>query len=399
MQQGAIKAFDCHWADRAGHRGHSIIEAMDKGAAYKQLMQQDVIILSVKEATSPFFQAVRQRIGRQLTGNQIGGKSQFYQQGSVLIQAGLPLWDIMELLGADELHQQLARGVSLGEAMRTRPDRYSSEEIALVEAGEYSGNLAEVFSRLAEDFATREQLHNRLQLALLYPTFLLVISGLALLFIVLFVLPVIMTIFTDLGLNLPWSTRLLLSIGRISGESWLMGLAVVTALGLAACTAYQQPQLGALMDRWLLQLPCVGSLWLMKDMGMFLGILAMLLNGGIVIDQAVKNSAQSCGNRYLTEQLLEVGKHVSRGTSFYKCMTAVNIPPLVQRLIEAGEQAGELPAMLNQGSRYCRLVTEHRLSLLQTAAEPVLILVLGIAIGFIVLSIVLPMLDIMTAYL
>ena len=399
MQQGTIKAFDCHWADRAGHRGHSIIEAMDKGAAYKQLMQQDVIILSVKEATRPFFQAVRQSIGRQLTGNQIGGKSQFYQQGSVLIQAGLPLWDIMELLGADELHRQLAGGVSLGEAMRTRPDQYCSEEIALIEAGEYSGNLAEVFSRLAEDFATREQLHNQLQLAMLYPAFLLTISSLALLFIVLFVLPVIMTIFTDLGLNLPWSTRLLLDIGQISGESWLMGLAMMTALGLAACTAYRQPQLGALLDRWLLQLPCFGPLWLMKDMGLFLGTLAMLLNGGIVIDQAVKNSAQSCGNRYLTGQLLDVGKHLSRGTSFYKCMTVVKSPALVQRLIEAGEQAGELPAMLSQGSRYCRQATEHRLRLLQTAAEPVLILVLGIAIGFIVLSIILPMLDIMTAYL
>lgn len=382
-----------------GKRGTATLVAQNRQAAYEAYRRQGYIVLDVKEA------AGRWQLGK-MTGRWQQpdcAKSRFYRQGALLIEAGLPLSEVMDLLepdkGGGSIRHDLSTGMSLAEAMRNQGKRFDSGEIALIEAGEHSGRLEWAFDRLAGDWEEREKMRKSFQLSMLYPLFLLVISFGALLFIIFFVLPAIFSVFRDLALELPWPTQVLMAVGNIPPMYLVVLGAVVVALGLLAAVAYGDQRLGTKIDGLLLKVPVWGALWQTKDMGLFLGGLSTMLEGGIVIDGAVINAAAACGNRYLARQLEEVGHRLSRGSSFVEGMEDIGISPLLKRLIAAGEQSGELPRMLSHGSRYCREETGSRLRTIQTMAEPALILLMGLVAGFLAISIILPMLDVMSAYM
>lgn len=390
-----MKEFCYNWADSAGNRGEGVMEAPDKASAYQKLRQQNLIILQLQEKKSVFL-----RSGFRIFPQKKSlSKSNFYRQGALLIKAGIPLSETMELLSDDAgLKGQLLAGASLTTAMESRKPIYSNEEIAMIEAGEYGGSLAWAFSRLAEDFTAREQLQKSFQQAMLYPLFLCLISLVALLFIIIFILPVIFTVFQDLAIELPLPARIVMAISEVPGERWLLLVLIGLLVGWGTFWVHRWERTGRFMDQYLLNFPIVGKIWLLKDLTAFLGTLSMLLSGGIVIDRAVNHAAAACTNRYVREAFQKTGQGVSRGNSLGDSLDYKWLPPLIKKLVAAGEVSGELPDMLDYGNRYCRRAGESRLKYMEIMAEPLLITVLGIVIGFIVLSIVLPMLDLMTAY-
>lgn len=391
-----MKKFSYTWVDFSGRRGKGNIEATNREAAYKKLRQYNITILKLYENNTisnwlAMSKKCQQNVHR---------RSRFYRQGALLLKAGMPISDVMALL-TDEaagIKDRLAGGETLSGAMRSQKELFGKQEIAMIEAGEYGGSLEWVFSRLAEDFASMERFQKGFQQSMLYPLILLSISLVALLFIIFYILPVIFTIFRDLAIDLPLPARILMYISDISTDKAVGLIMVLIVIGFAGYYSWQSEAVGAYIDNFILRLPILGNLWLLMDLSRFLGTLSMLLAGGIVIDRAVANAATGCSNRYLKGIFTELANRLAKGNSFYSSIEDNFFPLAIKKLVAAGEASGELAAMLDYGSQYCREEGESRLKTIEIMAEPMLIIVLGVTTGFIVLSIVLPMLDIMIGF-
>lgn len=386
--------------DGEGRRRTGIIKARDNMSAYDELREQGWIVLSLKKHSGPLFGGHRQGTG----GGPAGAKSRFYGQGATLLKAGIPLDEMVELLegqgnGGEGLGNRLSGGSTLAAAMSSCGQVYSPQEIAMVEAGELGGNLEWAFEALCHHFTRREKLYQGLKMAMVYPLFLVVLSLCSLLFIIVVVVPTIMDMFVDLSLQLPWPTRLLMALAHVPAQYLVGAVAVLLALAAGLLAARRQLSVGRELDRLLLKLPFGGRLWLMKDLGVLLDCLGMLLDSGIVIDRAMASCVALCTNGYLRDRVEIMVKRLARGNSLKKSMENGPYPAVIFNLVAAGELSGELGAMLRQGSEYCMKEVENRLRILETMSEPVIVSVLGIIIGFIVISIVWPMLELMTAYM
>ena len=155
-------------------------------------------------------------------------KSQFYRQGAIMMKAGVPIGEVVRIMEGESgndggLKEKLSSGMSLASAMTACGKKFSSQEIAMVEAGEYGGNLEWVFSALADNFQRREALEKGFRMAMIYPGFLVILSLCSLTFVILGVLPVILDVFGDLSLELPWTTRFLISASQVSGKGCFYG--------------------------------------------------------------------------------------------------------------------------------------------------------------------------------
>ncbi|ORT99575.1 General secretion pathway protein F [Anaerovibrio sp. JC8] len=395
-----MKIFEYSVIDNTGKRSVGIIQAESREAAYGELKKQSVVILGLSEKKRPRLMGKIRGSGKE---HKIR-KSHFYRKGALLMRAGIPIDEVVGLMeeenaGGGRLKEKLAGGVSLAGAMSACGRLFSSQEIAMVEAGEYGGNLEWVFSSLASHFERREKLQQNLKMAMAYPLFLIFLSVCSLIFIVTVVLPVVLDIFVDLSLELPWPTRFLMTVSHLSSGAAGLVLAVIVLLALGVTLARSRPWVARWLDKGLLSFPFLGRLWLMKDMSVLLGTLSMLLDSGIVIDKAMANCAALCSNGYLRYSFQQMASSLARGNSLQSCMADGLYPVTVRSMVAAGETSGELTAMLRHAGEYCTEATENRVRVIETMAEPVIVSLLGMVIGFIVISVVWPMLELMTGYI
>ena len=394
-----MNIFDYIVMDAGGRRSQGNIEGTGRAAVYEELRSQGMIIISLKEKTKFKFL----ELGHNSDSWKKIKKSQFYRQGAIMMKAGVPIGEVVRIMEGESgndggLKEKLSSGMSLASAMTACGRKFSSQEIAMVEAGEYGGNLEWVFSALADNFQRREALEKGFRMAMLYPGFLVLLSLCSLTFVILGVLPVILDVFGDLSLELPWTTRLLISASQVSWKVVFMAVASFILIGLVIRGVRSHQGIGSYGDGLMLRLPFFGRLWLMKDMSVLLGTLSMLLESGIVIDKAVDSCVALCSNLCLREDVQEMGRRLARGNGLTACMRGDLYPEVIREMVSVGEASGELSVMLRHGSELCLEESENKIRLIETMAEPVIVTVLGIIIGFIVISVVWPMLELMTAY-
>lgn len=394
-----MKIFDYIVLDDGGRRSQGTIEGMSRAAVYEELRSQGMIIISLKEKTK--FKILE--LGHNSDSWKKIKKSQFYRQGAIMMKAGVPIGEVVRIMEGESgndggLKEKLSSGMSLASAMTACGKKFSTQEIAMVEAGEYGGNLEWVFSALADNFQRRESLEKGFRMAMLYPGFLVILSLCSLTFVILGVLPVILDVFDDLSLELPWTTRFLISASQVSWKVVFMVAGAFILIGLLIRAVRRHQGIGSYGDGLMLKLPFFGRLWLMKDMSVLLGTLSMLLESGIVIDKAMGSCAALCSNLYLREAVQEMGRRLARGNGLTACMRGDFYPEVIWEMVSVGEASGELSVMLRHGSELCLAESENKIRVIETMAEPVIVTVLGLIIGFIVISVVWPMLELMTAY-
>ncbi|MCR5177035.1 MAG: type II secretion system F family protein [Anaerovibrio sp.] len=384
------------WADYGGSRGEGTVRAESRMAAYMALNEQGITVLRLQEKVNSSV------LVKVIRGNHFS-KSTFYRQAALLLEAGIPIGEILELLDHHNsllpVRKRLSAGASFTEAMGAVEDLCSHQEISMIEAGENGGCLDVVFSRLADDFTEKEAFEKEFRLAMIYPCFLLLVSMMAIAVIIFQVLPAIFALFGDMSVTLPWPTRFLMAISSLQGKYIALaalGIFIISGL-LSGLGRYEKGSI--LIAKKILQLPFIGKLCLMKDLAMFFGVLSMMLESGIVVDRAVENAAAACTNGFLRRQVMLAGEKITRGAAFSDSMTELPCPIIIQRMIESGEMSGELPIILQHAGRYCREEAHKRIKIIQTMSEPFMMLVTGVLIGFIVLGIVWPMLEMMSVYL
>lgn len=334
----------------------------------------------------------------------------FTRQLASLFNAGLNMGRCLDTLidhcenpTLQEILQQVRRAVqggsSLWEALSEHPRVFSELYVNLVRAGEASGQLGRVLERLADTLEAQQEYRSRIRSALAYPILLLVAGFSAVIFILVFLVPRFSRIFASLNRPLPAPTRALLGIQAfVSEKGWLVALGLVLLyLGLRAYDRTERG--GLLLDRIRMRLPILGPLVHKEAVSRFTRTMATLVRGGVPILTSFEVAERSVGNRVIRQAIEQVKAGVREGESIAEPLRRSGVfPALVTNMVAVGEETGNLEEMLTRVADAYDSEIANRMRQLVSLVEPMVILLMGAIIGSIVVSMLVPVLELSTAF-
>jgi len=327
------------------------------------------------------------------------------RQLATLVGAGFPLVTAIDTIlpqaRSQGLKGHLARikdnvveGNSFAQALGLFPGTFSTLDINVDRAGGSSGTLELVLDQLADMMERQQALKNKIRSALAYPVLMSIIGTGVLFLLLTFIVPSITSIFADMNRALPGPTRFLIAISDFLKNWWWAFFLIVVALEIAFYLYKKTPQGRWIVDRLKIRLPVIGPLVRKLAVARFSRTLGTLQENGVPMLQALEIVKNIAGNIIIsdavTEAAVEVGKGLSLGASLGRHPV---FPDLFIQMVEVGEQSGELEAMLNKVAEVFENETETRITAMASLLEPVMILVMAVVVGFIVLSICLPIFE------
>lgn len=324
-----------------------------------------------------------------------------------LCRAGVPLFDALADLQAassDPRGRQalaavataVAGGSPLSQALAAAPAALPGHVVPLIRAGESSGCLPEILHRLGEALRDDDELHAQGRRALIYPAFVAASVLAALSFLTIFLLPQLRQFVAGSGQALPLHARLLFTAADAVAADWPLLLAALAGLLLAGKLALRyDARCRSRLEHLKLRLPVYGNLLKKADLARFAGTLALLYGAGIPVLAALDDSAAVIGNSVLRSAVAEVARRIASGSAPSKAFAASALfPPLLIRMLHVGENTGRLDEALHHVAHFYRRDVAEAAARVRSLAEPVLTLLLGLLLGWIVLAALGPIYDV-----
>jgi type IV pilus assembly protein PilC len=327
----------------------------------------------------------------------------FTRQFSVMIDAGLPLVQCLEILSSQQENKAFAKalagvrssvesGSTLANALRQYPKIFDDLYCNMVEAGETGGILDTILQRLSAYIEKAVKLKRAVQSALIYPVAVLVIAGGVIFLLLWKVVPIFATLFAGMQVTLPLPTRIVIALSNAIATFALpiIILAVLAFFGLKYY--YATPNGRMTMDSLQLKLPLLGSLLRRIGVARFTRTLGTLITSGVPMLEALNITAYTSGNAVIEKAILEVRKAIEGGRTIVDPLRETGVfPNMVVQMIGVGEQTGALDAMLQKVADFYEDEVDAAVGDLLTAMEPMIILFLGVVVGGVVISMYLPL--------
>ncbi len=370
-----------------------VIEAVDEKTAVERLKNSGLIPLEIKApAEGGFFASFRLR-------NRRGDLTMFTTELSTLLAAGLPLdrsldilADISEGRGTKELVLSLLKsireGSSFSDALQRHPAMFPRIYVNMVRAGEAGGVVDVVLEKLNEFLESSKELRDHVYSAMIYPVILAATGGLSIIVLLTFVLPRFSSIFNELGSSLPLATQILLAVSEaLKAYGWLALILLVAAWPLSK--AYVASEAGR--RKWdAVKLKLMKDLIVKLETARFCRTLGTLLASGVPLLQALNNSREVIGNRVIASSIEAVSKGAKEGKGIFLPLSHAGVfPPLALSMIKVGEETGQLDQMLIKIAVIYEKIMKQAVKRFMAVLEPALIMVMGLVIGFIVISVLL----------
>ena len=331
----------------------------------------------------------------------------FCRQFYTMISAGLGIVPCLEILVAQtrnktfknaiaDAYEEVQKGKTLSQAMKEHTSVFPTILVSMVEAGEVSGNLDTVMLRMAEHFEKENKLENKIKSAMVYPAVLAVVSVVVVVFMLVFIMPTFIGMFESSGVELPGLTKVLLNISNSLKTYWYIYIGVILAL-VTGIRRYKKTEGGRrLFDSLKLRFPIVKGTTSMLITSRFTRTLSTLLTSGIPLIQALEVVARVVNNTIIEERMVEGIDSVRKGVSLARTVKDVGVfPPMVDSMIKIGEESGSLDDMLTKTADFYDEEVQTSLQKLTSMLEPIMLVVMGFIIGFIVIAMYLPMFDMM----
>ncbi|MEE4359822.1 MAG: type II secretion system inner membrane protein GspF [Desulfococcaceae bacterium] len=322
----------------------------------------------------------------------------FTQDLSALLEAGLPvdrslaiLTDLIEnrkfRQTVREILKSVQGGVYLSDAMSQHPKAFSKFYVNMVRAGEVGGVLGTVLERLGSFLETSQELKDYIRSALVYPLFLLFVGGISVIILLIFVIPKFSVIFADMGQAIPLSTRILLGFSELLKSYWWL-LLFGCGCGIAAFLRYAGTEAGRYrIDREKIRLPVLGDLIRKIEVARFSRTMGTLMGSGVPILRAIELVRDIIGNQIIAAAMDRVYDRVKEGERLSKPLEDTQVfPALAVQMITVGEESGRLDDMLLRVAQNYEKTVRNTVKRLISLLEPVMILLMGIVVGFIVIS-------------
>jgi len=398
-----MPAFKYEALDANGKTSSGIVEAETAKAARSHLRGLQLVPLGLTPVAVVESAEKRSLFSRKTFSS--SSLAVWTRQLAGLVAAGLPLERALTAL-ADEAEEQKQRdliahlrsevngGSTFARALGSVPREFDEVYRAVVAAGEQSGALGRVLERLADDLEERQSLKGKLIGAMLYPAIVSVIAAIIVTFLVTYVVPQVASVFASSKHALPFLTSMMLSISAFVRQWGLLAAALLIAGGILFTAALRQPGFRLRFDATFLNLPLAGRLARGYNAARFASTLAMLAGAGVPILKALQAAAETLGNHALRADAMEALVQVREGAPLASALAAhKRFPGLLAMFARLGEQTGQLPVMLERAARQLANEVQRRAFALATLLEPLLIVAMGGVVLVIVLSVLLPIIQ------
>ncbi len=326
----------------------------------------------------------------------------FTRQFSVMIDAGLPLVQCLDILGNQEEDKNFAgvilhtrsdveAGASLADAMKRHPKTFDPLFTNMIAAGEAGGILDTILKRLATYIEKAVKLKSQVKSAMIYPVAIILIAGLVVTVILWKVIPTFATLFAGLGAELPFLTRMVIAASNLLVQFMPFIIMILVALGFAFRQYYATEGGRRVVDGIVLKLPVLGSIMRKIAVARFCRTLSTLMTSGVPILDGLEITAKTAGNAIIEDALFEVRRSIERGETVAGPLKTTGVfPGMVVQMIGVGEATGALDTMLAKIAEFYEEEVDTAVAGLLTLLEPVMIAFLGIVVGGIVVAMYLP---------
>ena len=327
----------------------------------------------------------------------------FFRQFSVMIDAGLPLVQCLEILAANQenpafqkalngIRTTVEGGATLSNAMKQYPKIFDDLTTNMIEAGETGGILDTILQRLSAYVEKAVKLRSAVKSALIYPVSVISIAVLVVGALLKFVVPIFANLFAGLGVDLPAPTRFVMGLSAFIGQFWWMFFVGLIALFFGVKQIRKDPRGRYYFDKMLLNLPILGMLLRKIAVARFTRTLGTLITSGVPILEGLSITARTSGNAVLEEALMKVRKAIEEGRTIVDPLKECGVfPNMVTQMIGVGEATGAMDAMLQKIADFYEDDVDAATKDMLTLLEPVMIAFLGVAVGGIVISLYMPL--------
>ncbi|MGN0144793.1 MAG: type II secretion system F family protein [Clostridium sp.] len=327
---------------------------------------------------------------------------QFY----TMIDAGVPILECLNILSnqienvklreaVSEIASDVNKGGVLSECMKKHDKVFPPLFISLIASGEASGRLDTVLLRLANYYEKETKTANKVKNAMIYPAVLSVVAVAAVTFILIYVMPTFVEIFDGTGTVLPWNTRFLLWLGEAVQNNWYIILAVIGICILSGKYYFQTEQGQYTASKLQFKLPYIKKLNEMRIVSQFTRTMSTLIGSGLPLIDSITIVSDVIKNRIAKDALIKVNEKLSRGEGLHYSIEEVGIfPNMLCSMVKIGEETGSLDEILNKTADFYDEELDTTIQTTVSLMEPALIVIMGIVIGFMIISIMMPMFDV-----
>lgn len=334
----------------------------------------------------------------------------FTRQLSSMLSSGLTIMQALNILKEQiqsPVMAEIVRGIileieegkSFSEAISKYPNVFSPIYISLIKASETSGLLDKIMLRLSENLEKNEKLKSTVKSALMYPVIVLIAMTAVMIIMMFFVMPQLLSLYESLNIELPITTKIVMGISNFIMTFWPFVIGGVVLLGFLFKRWHKTETGQLLVDSIILRLPVFGKLIKQTVLTEFTRTFGLLVGAGTLVVEALRQSSNVAGNIHYKNAIIGVSKRVERGITIGDALSAYPLfPPMVVEMVKIGEQTGKLDESLSRVSEYYEREVDQTVKTLTTAMEPIMMVVLGIGVAFLIISVITPIYKLTSAF-
>lgn len=327
----------------------------------------------------------------------------FCRQMYTMLDAGVPLINALNLMSTQvtnkhlveivkELEEDVRKGEMLSNSMRKFPEAFPTLLTSMVESGEASGNLDEMFLRMSTHFEKENKINNKVKAAMIYPIILAIVGVAALIVVMTFVMPTFVSLFESSGSELPVATRMLIGISDFMSKHFIMVIGILIAI-IAGIILYSKTESGIYFFAKLkITFPLIKDLNRKMIVSRFTRTLSTLLASGVSLVESLPIVSAVLNNVIAEDEVLKIRERVVKGEGLSTPIEDCELfPPMLSSMVRIGEESGALDDMLNKTADFYDEEVEQAIQTLTSMLEPIMIIIMGLVIGFMVIALMLPL--------
>lgn len=377
---------------------NGVMQAENKLVVIRKLKQEGLYPISIDEIET---------IAAKKRYKKIGSREvyEFTRQLANLIHSGFPLATALSTLSQQEqnlkvkhliedMHEMIQKGAAFSAVLSLYPNIFSSFYINMVNIGETSGKIDEALVKLADFEEKEEELMSQIKAALTYPAFILAIGTITIFIVITFIIPRFVFMFAELSETLPMPTQIVISISGFMGKYWSLLAAITAIFVLSAREYYKKEKNRFFIDNMTLRLPLFKSIIQKIETARFASALGVLLKHGVPIIEALEVVSLSVDNRVYRKSISSFQEKIKKGQSLSTCLQDGRFLPILVNMVKVGEESGELSETLTKIAGAFENEVNRTIKTMVSLIEPILIIVIGGVVALMVMSILLPILQI-----
>ena len=392
-----MKRFNYRVFDDTNRQVAGVVEANNQAQAVGILRGKKLTIVGLTEMKGSVFDELIASAGKP----KFEEITNFTRQLSTMIASGLPLVEALRIL-KDQSRPQMAKvveqilneiegGSSLGSAMEKTQGTFSTVYVALVKAGESAGVLDQIMKKMADTLDKQREFQNKTRGALIYPTIVFIGMITVAFIMMIFVVPKLTQMYQDFGAELPLPTKILIGVSNFMVNYWYLFFGMLAASFLIFRRWSKTPVGSLLLEQVVFKIPIWGPLKKDIVLAEFSRTMGLLSTAAIPILDGLRIVAETLGSQIYADGIIRAAVRVEKGSTLAEAIAAASdFPPILSQMIAVGEQTGKVDEILSKLADFYESQSELKVKALTTAIEPIIMVIMGIGVGFLVMAVIMP---------